>query len=385
MQRILFILIFLTFITLPHLQGRLFKLRAYPVGGYEKKVPCPELSLNAFLEGTYQEDLSKYINQYIGLRSYFVRTDNQITISLFKQTSPKTGSQLVIGKDKFLIETAYVRALNNKYSFDNVAVRKSAEQLQKIQNYLKSKNKALLLIIAPSKAELYKERIPNEFLDKEIPAALTQTVALKNHLNELNVNFVDGPTIFNKLKNELNFPVFPNTGAHWSYYSACLMLQTIIANVEKQLTTKMLELDCGEASNIRGPMGTDKDLLNLINIWWPRDFMTDNHYSLSKVNEPANFTRPRMLIVGDSFVWQLLKYSDKYNLFSQRDYFYYFNANHSKRGIIPNGKIDLEKLDWKRIFSEKDVVLIEINEIYISTLGFGFLDHAVKYIESQKQ
>lgn len=379
---VFFVALFFTFITLPHLQGRVFKLSSYPLGGYERNVIFPKFDTNSFFEGIFQQNLTRYISKKIGLRSYFVRTDNQISVSVFGQTSPKTGAQVVIGKDKTLLERAYIKARNKKFAFDPNNLKKSAEGLAQLQSYLHSKNKAFLLLISPSKVEILKENVPKEFLKNE-PKALDQLNTFRKYLNELNVRYIDGPKFFDGLKSKLDFPTFSNTGTHWSYYPACLFLKEAIADIQKQLLINMLDLNCGQPNIMKGPIRTDKDLLNILNIWKPTSFLKENHYSASSVQERQNTIRPKVLLIGSSFVWQLLKYIDKYNIFTQRDYFYYFNVNHSKRGIIPQGKIDKANLNWQIIFNNKDVIMIEVNEINLNILGFGFIEETQKFINTQ--
>ena len=376
---LLFIISFFGITSLPHLQNKAFKLNHYRLSGYETKINFPMLDFTTFLNSTYQEKIAEYISQNIGLRSYFVRTDNQISISIFGQLSPKTAPQVVIGKDDMLIERVYIKELNNKFIYDPVTLKKLADNLLKLQEYLHKKNKAFLLLISPSKAELYKENIPKEFLKTE-NKAVDKLDLFRQYLDQLNVKYIDGPKLFAELKQKLDIPLFSHTGTHWSYYPACLFLSQGIAEIEKQIPINMLDLNCGEAKLASWPIGTDKDLLHLLNIWKARSFLKNTYYSQSSVVRSDNTVRPPMLIVGTSFVWQLLKYNDKYHIFSNRDYFYYFNVNYSNRGFLPEGKIDKENLNLEQVLENKDVILLETNETNIEQLGYGFLEQINKFV-----
>lgn len=375
----IFIISFFSFTLIPHLQNRAFKLNHYRLGGYETKIQFPDFNFLDFLEGKFQEQTAKYISQYIGLRSYFVRTDNQISVSVFGQLSPKTSPQVVIGKDKMLFERAYIRELNDKYDYDPLLLEKTAEDLLKLQNYLNKKDKAFLLLISPSKAELYSENIPKQFIKskKELPERLN---LFRQFLDQRGVNYIDGPKYFANLKQDLKIPLFSHTGTHWTYYPTCLFLSKALQQIEQQIPVKLINLNCGEPKLVSWPIGTDKDLLHLLNVWKTKKYLKNTNYSASSIKEDSDTVRPNVLIVGTSFVWQLLKYIDKYNIFAKRDYFYYFNVNYSKRGSVARGKIDKSNLNLKNILENKDVVLIEINEINIDSLGYGFLDETNKII-----
>ncbi len=382
-MKVIFPIIFFSFILLPHVHQKILKLKPYGLGGYEEKVKKPKISFKDFIEGNYQEQVSKYIYQKLGLRSYFIRTDNQLSVFGFGQISPKTSSQVIIGKDKTLFEAPYIFSNNHKYEYDINRIAHIAEQTKQLQSYLEKHNKHFLLLISPNKVDFHDKELPKRYLIKD--KKLEDTLSIyKKTFSTKNINFLDAKDFFIEKRNEIGTPIFSNTGTHWSFYPACLFLNKAIENIENMSKEDLVDLDCGKPTVESAPKGTDKDLLYLLNVWTPKRFYKKNYYSTIKSTKKPNYYKPRVLIIGDSFTWQTLHITNKHNVFSQRDFFYYFDVNHKKRGVFKQGKINRNNIDLISLINKKDLVLLEINEGNLKTGAFGFLDEIIKQINSAR-
>jgi hypothetical protein len=83
--------------------------------------------------------------------------------------------------------------------------------------------------------------------------------------------------------------------------------------------------------------------------------------------------RPRLLIIGTSFCWELFRSLDRARVFAHRDFLYYF-----KRLVTyPQGKnrpFTKADLDIEQLVLLSDVVVVEVNEAFVHRTGYGFLE-----------
>lgn len=104
--RFIFVSIVLILLLSPLLQLKLRVLPEITLNGAQTKVPLPSFSLQSFLSGEMQKNVEMWIEQNLSLKSYFVKTNNQIFYSLFNQTPPN--SSIIVGKSGQLYEKVYI-------------------------------------------------------------------------------------------------------------------------------------------------------------------------------------------------------------------------------------------------------------------------------------
>ena len=110
---------------------------------------------------TLQSEFDTWFNQRIGLRGFFVRTSNQINYTLFRRVAQERGTQVLIGKGGFLFEKAYVGCLQPGRRALPEAELQVGAATRRLQDELAARGIAFLLVIAPSKAEIYPDFLPD--------------------------------------------------------------------------------------------------------------------------------------------------------------------------------------------------------------------------------
>ena len=94
-----------------------------------------------------------------------------------------------------------------------------------------------------------------------------------------------------------------------------------------------------------------------------------------------NSSRPaRVLIVGDSFSYQLAYVLKHYGMCSDVFIYYYFQTLRSQTGEMIASKADI---NWEQLLSSYDLILIEIVEIMNPEFSVGFVDEAIAYLEGE--
>jgi hypothetical protein len=116
-----------------------------------------------------------------------------------------------------------------------------------------------------------------------------------------------------------------------------------------------------EAVNVdHTPTGTDKDLAELLNLFFPPLDYVVPHPVISK--KVGTEDLGRAVIVGTSFNWIPIDLFNKHKVFKQIDFYYYYKlALHSFSGqrSVP---IEVAKIDWENTILKSDVIILEVNE-----------------------
>ena len=158
-----FLIAILVLLLLPMVNYQLKFLKELSLHGSETQVAQPIRSFKSYFTGQYQDSFANYFSANLPLRSYAIKTHNQILYSAFKYTN---ASQVVIGKESYLYETPYLNAFTGINYIGDSAINKGALKLQKIQLALAKINKKLLVVLAPGKASFFPATIPNEYQQK---------------------------------------------------------------------------------------------------------------------------------------------------------------------------------------------------------------------------
>lgn len=342
-----------------------------PLAGAEKTIPLPECSGAAWWNGELQSGFDSWLSQRLGLRGLLVRTANQIQFTLFGELSVRRGTQVLMGRDGFLFERVYVDAYNKGGTRPAKELRHVSASTRVLQEYLAADGVTLLLVIAPSKAEIYPEFLPEGTDVAGRPERQSNYENLIRFLRRDGVHLVDAHELFLEWKREPGAPLlFGKGGTHWSQYGA--------ARVVARITKKLRALSGRDypALHVRGSVtnrtvvGADNDLAELLNLWSARSLAGPQVHPV--LERQAGSLLPDILFIGDSFVFTLTDIMDREELYRERDTYYYYK----RRLAYPEGKdalLDKRQLDLLAEVRRRDVVLIEVSEYWLPRIGFGFV------------
>lgn len=347
------------------------------LGGVEDKTTKPQLSVSGLLDGTFQESFDSWFSKKIGLRSVLVRTDNQINFSMFHHSS----GHVVVGKDNYLFEKYYIDDLNNANPFPPEKLQEFVDKLALLQQKLHERKTEFMVLIAPSKAYLYPEKIPEKFLLAKSDA--DNYAQFEAMLRAKNVPYVDGVKTLRELKPLSTYPVFPPGGAHWSSYAACQVGEQVTAEFSALLKRATPQLVCDPPYVRPTSHGLDRDLWLLANLWTTASLEVPMQYPKASTIYPPNAYRPNVLFVGDSFMWAMFHYLEKQRVYESRDFFFYYKSHyrfHVNRKAMNKQPLNPDTLDWNKVLSH-DLVVLEFNQARIPDVGFGFVEDALAHLD----
>ena len=228
----LFILLFA--IPVIHLALSLtFKISLEPLKGEIRYSVEPTFSMNDWIEGKFQVEEEKYLEENISCRNLYVRLINQIDYYLFNKANV---NGVIIGKHNFLFEESYIHSLKGVDFIGNDLIDNQVLKMHFVQKELAKLHKHLIIVFAPNKARYYSDKIPEHY---GTPLAETNYSYFKKRLSDFNLNLLDLNSYFVSAKDTCRIPLISKCSIHWSQYGAAVAADSLcrlVANLTSETT-----------------------------------------------------------------------------------------------------------------------------------------------------
>ncbi len=346
-----------------------------PLEGVSVAPAAPTWDWSSLRSGATAKSLGNWFDARVGLRSFWVRLDNQINYSLFGEITKRTaGTQLINGPGDWFYEKQYIDYSITPGTWSDQEALKVITRLRRVQDKLARRGIPLLLVIGPSKVETYPEHVPAKVFAGRSPTQVTTNFEhSRQFLRQADVNFVDGPALFTRWKQEGVGDLFARSGTHWSYHSALRIWEEIRTQLNPQLRHPIPDFIVPPAAPAP-PASNDRDLLNLANLLISRPYEHD----LPKPTPVAQHTvptedLPRLLWVHDSFGWPLIELIYQANAAQPTESLYYFNSCLRIPGATPT-TTDPKQIEWTSFLAPYDAVVLVWTEIAFDFDSCGFIE-----------
>ena len=322
---ILFALL-MVFLFVPSLQEWTGLFPVKPLKGVFEPTPKPQLTFDSYRSNTFQTQSEKYVSENFGMREPVIRLYNQYVWSAYNKTYC---TFIVPGKDGYLF---YALAVNEhfgnelpKHYTSNEEATKDADielrQMNKLRHVLKDYGIEFVAFIAPDKPEIYPEYLPRRDAD-------TTTVHLTDYyscrMKEMGFPFINMTDWFVSMRDTVSFPLFPKTDSHWRY-SAIYGFDSLFRYINTLGgEAKFPNLHIGppiayESDKLEG----DEETLNLLF----RIRGDKTKYKSDIIVEPdSTHRKPRVLFVGDSFIWSMAEFMPATEILADREVWFYNNT-----------------------------------------------------------
>jgi hypothetical protein len=340
-----------------------------PLSGFYYTAKEPARGFEGWWNGTYQDSFELYHNEQFGLRNSFVRLHNQFEFDLFRHLNAK---DIVAGKNDFLYELKYINAYNGNDYMGDAAVREMTRKIKTLQDTLNKKNITLIVVFAPGKASFYPEYIPDELNKAGKP---TNYKTLAGSFNSSGINFIDFNSWFIKEKDKAPCPLYPKTGIHWSRYGSLIATDSLISYIEKKRGVDLPSVVMKGFTWSDSIQSPDDDIGKSLNLIFPVKplLMGYPDYNFESPNQKA---KVKMMVIGDSFFWNLFDTRLAPRSFESIDFWYYnstiFHTDGRPQEMAENADDCLES-------ETNNVVLIMASESNLGGLGWGYIDDAFDY------
>ena len=372
-RRICTILCLITMIgfALVYVQEKWHPFKLKPLAGVTFETERPELTYQNFASGNYQTNIEQYSREKFGFREWHIRLYNQFIYSVFNTTHCHF---IIPGKDGWLF---YTEAYNNYYGMEPInkfhsyrqarnRAQKNVRMMNKLRYVLKDYGIEFLCFMAPDKAEIYPEYLPDH---KPAPADALNTAAYYDSLmTAIGFPHVEMTQWYKTMKDTASFLLFPKRDTHWRYSAVfgydslfCYMDSLRHFGIPAIHVNRLVPLDTTYPEN-------DEKTLNLL-------FPIGNDsqkYRADITVDPGH--KPKVLFVGDSFIWDLETYMPWKEILENVEIWFY---NKSAFLGFEKEKHPLTEIDRLQSILKPDYVIWYSSGYQWCLSSYGFVEDAL--------
>ncbi len=365
---ILFILL-ITLLVLPAIQQYTGFIPEKPLKGAIVTPQRPELSVKSWFNDSFQEKYDDYLEQGIGFRPTLIRVNNQIAFSLFDTA---LANSVIIGKKNYLYELNYIKAYEGTDFVGNVQIGDQVNKAKFLQDKLESMGKHFLIIFAPGKASFFPEYIPDKY--RQPKRGITNYETYITDCSAKGVRYIDFNRWFVSMKDTSRYPLYSRTGIHWSLYGVALAVDSLVKYMEQTANIDMVDFGWDGIELSDDPRDTDNDISEGMNLLFP--IRTGKlAYPNIRFNDSPAKKRPDVLVIGDSYYWNIMGSGISARLFDDNNFWFYNQEAHNPQWSAPK---QVSSLNIREEIEKQDFVILISTEANLFKFPFGFLDEAVK-------
>ncbi|MDR2980536.1 MAG: hypothetical protein LBV02_08900 [Bacteroidales bacterium] len=339
-------------------------IKVMPLKGAISIPEKPKFGFHNWFSGEFQEAADQYLKASYGFRGFFVRINNQLGFNFFNKAK---ANGVIIGEKNYLYEENYIKAY---YGTDFIGMDSAAHRIKKlktISDTLAGYNKNIILIFAAGKGSFYPEFFPNKYKTQK---GKTNLEAYKEIVREMQLPYIDFNSYFVAQKNISKHTLYPQYGIHWSYYGMCLAADSIIRYMERLRNINMPHI-YWEQIDFAQPKETDYDIADGMNLLFKLKSL-EMAYPQVKIQADTNKSKPRVLVVADSYYWGMFNIGIS-RTFANREFWFYNKEAYSDR--FETAK-NVEELNLKEELFNYDIIIIMATEATLPNLGWGFIENA---------
>ena len=355
--------------------------------GVTKETPKPQPSFSNFCDRSLQDSTEAYLKQHYGFREPLTRLHNQTQWTFFRYSQVEEDQRITITRDNWIFEPWSVedhyQGLAYHLGYDSATMAEAfeaeAQRLLELQELLELYGTRLFVALLPGKEQVCTEHLPenDRYFEKK---QVTAYEFYAKHLEELGVNHIDFSAWFQQLKGHTDYPLFPQTGTHWSNLAAIHSADTLVRYMEHLSDSNMVNIMIDDA--FKRTLKPDADLESLMNLVWPLQ-KAPNYLAATAYDYDTTAWRPRLLTVGDSFYWNILNFTPVWDVFTGVPFWYYFSTAYFNDEDL---KVDkkVADLDVVQEVIDADFVMLSYSTVSLYKMSNGFSESLLNKLK-QKQ
>ena len=374
----------LTLILLIVLQGATQHFEFEPLKGVYISAEKPRFTFDDFVSGKWQRRMEGYVKDHQGFREPAIRRYNQYLWSLYhRSTNPNS---VVVGKDNYLFEPwfvdEYYTGCFNHFYPDSLLIPGNEKgyvffqrmsRLTKLQYILEEQGVHLFLALLPGKERIYPQYLPapsrqalHERMEQGLCSAYDHYSGWSSFYG---FRCVDICHCFDSLRGHTPYLLFTKTGTHWSNIASTYAFDTIMRYMQTfGPPIRPVVIGNPYYAPTRDP---DADLDGLLNKMTPIPTECNQYVDIS-LGDPAPARNPSLVVIGDSFFWNILYNYPIQDLFDHFRYWYYFSTIYYDPAYETVADIDLVD----ELLSA-DYVMLSYCTVQLYNCGNGFINRAL--------
>ena len=376
---ILFILTALVlFLPMAQEHFKLFKFRS--LTGVVAEAPQPEVTFSNYTNRSLQQWTESHLKLNYGLREPLTRFYNQYMWDFYRHSNlleknPEKDNtkKMYMDDDGWLVETPYVEEYyagkGRWFANDSLGMAnyfsQEAFRLYQLQKILEKEGTRLFVLLLPGKELIYPEHVPEtDDFPKDKVFSLWKYYGIK--FKEMGINHVDVGQWFLEMKDTVDYPLFPQTGTHWSNYAVLHVADSLIRYMEQLGDIKMQHFTIGEREE--RTVNPDDDLEQLMNLARPLP-KTPNYYASYTIIEDSTAYKPMHITIGDSYYWNLLNATPFGKVMERIRYWYYYNSVYFD---FDYGHKNIQEVDVMKEVLDADFVMLAYSTAQLYQMSQGF-------------
>jgi len=331
----------------------------------------PQLTAQHWIDHSFQDGTEAYLQQHYGFREPLTRLYNQYIWDCYGMTFAKERNWVFVSDDGWYYESGYVQEYYEgnswKYASDSLQMAsilgREALMLSQTQQILDSMGIHLFVLLEPGKELIYPEHIPANTLYHH-EKVFSAHEFLHQRFEDLGIYYIDAGQWFLQMKDTVDFPLFPQSGTHWSNLAAMHVADSLIRYMEHWGNVNIQNFTIGEKyAKTKEP---DNDLEEWLNLMRPLKG-EPNYYAKTRLVDDPTAVKPRLITIGDSFYWNILNHTPFKKIFGGTPYWYYFSSTYYDG---PNGNV--ANIDLLEKVTEADFIMLAYSTPQQYELSNGF-------------
>ena len=354
-------------------------VQVQPLKGVYVHTEKPQFTFSSFVKGEWQKNADRYIKEHFGFHEHFIRLYNQCLWAIWHR--PADPSPVLVGKNDYLFEPSFVNEYYtgcfNEFYPDSIPLcerpqifRRRMSRLAKLQAILEEQGTHLFLALLPGKERIYPQYLPNPRPRTGNHTSGTQPRAYDLYRNSrYDFRRIDLCHCFDSLNGHTPYLLFTKTGTHWSNIASTYAFDSVMRYMQTfGPPIHPVTLGTPYYAPTREP---DNDLYHLLNIMTPVPSDSNLYVDVTLTGTPPG-RNPSLVVIGDSFFWNILYNFPIQELFSDFRYWYYFSTIYYDPTHDKVADIDLvdELL-------RTDYVMLSYCTVQLYDCGNGFINRAL--------
>jgi hypothetical protein len=327
----------------------------------------PTFTNKGWLDGTFQEDAEKYLNDTMGFHRSLVRLNNQIRFSAFN-----LGDSLrEVGPHGQLFETDYFQPHFGVNFLGEDSIVKLVKQHRLVQDSMAKRGVQMLFVMCPSKARFMPEELPRHVM--RAPKVPTNMEVVLREFKAQGIHHIDMNEWFIRMKGKTPYLLYPKTGIHWSNYGASVAMDSLVKRMEQLLGKDMYNVQIERYDTPDTLQPPDGDIAKAMNLIWEPPF-TPMAYPVyaNPVPDSTKF-RPDVLTIGDSYYWNLFGYGATAKYFGKNQFWFY-----NKWGYEGSREYNVDDVFFQEEIESQDIILFFYTEPQLRHYTSDFIPRAYR-------
>jgi hypothetical protein len=345
----------------PMAQRWWWKGEELPLGGAYQEVPLPTWSWDSFERGTFQSEAEQHAKTQVGYYTTLVRWFNEWRWTLLHTTN----KGLTRGSGEVVFEDSYGEAALGVDFVGQDSARARVALLQVVADTLARRNIAVVLAIAPGKAEMRRSDWSRTW--QRFPQGETNLSTYNKLLKNSSINYVSLYDWLLEVDDTLSYPLYPDMGIHIARRAEFWVADTLVKAMSHAMNTHLPTLRRGDVHLARYPEGRDYDVAQAMNLWCQRDMelkFVDYQYQ----REGAD-TTARVLVVADSYYWEMFNNGLSAKALNGGSFWYYSAVAYPESYQTHT---EVGSLDLKAELEQYRGILIFTTDANLKQLAFEF-------------